>query len=382
MKRLQRASSEDDTSSSEESAFDSEGPTARSLQVGDGVIARGPRGWQRARVASFDAEQQLLVMSWDDGDASSTELPCSAVFADVPPAVDDVGIGTIVLFPHGSGAQGDASAHYQAGRVVAIQAGAVEPMYRCAREHSGVEGQPGAPSAFLHLSQLRVSSNVFSLMLDMGGLAIGEEAAEEAASAAHACAGDGDVSAARPSIFLSFAAADQMGAMEDGPVRIGPLTLASRLRAAGVHVSFASSCSDEVESILRAMSAASVVLACVSSAYASDAGAREQLAFAKKRLRKPVLPLMLGGDEDDERNLLSPAFMQSAVGILLRDSPVGVMDFRGAASAGLYAEAFEQLLRRLHTMHAPSVVSSAQGDGLVRSRRTHGSQAAKSMRRC
>jgi hypothetical protein len=82
---------------------------------------------------------------------------------------------------------------------------------------------------------------------------------------------------------------------------------------------------------------------------------------------------MLCSSEDNEGNLHSPEFMQSAVGMLMSDCPYGLIDFRGAVSGSLQVDTFARLLWQLQ-----SISSSGSLHAI---RHAHGLQAAKYMRR-
>lgn len=55
----------------------------------------------QATVAAFDASTAQFTLAWDDGDKSGTVQPYELVCVDAPPSVDEVGVGTVVLFPQG-----------------------------------------------------------------------------------------------------------------------------------------------------------------------------------------------------------------------------------------------------------------------------------------
>ena len=78
-----------------------------------------------AKVAAFDRKERTFTVDWDDGDQKGRTQPYRLVCKHVPPAADEVGVGTVVLFTQGKyNFEGHRLDRYHEGRVTAIERGA------------------------------------------------------------------------------------------------------------------------------------------------------------------------------------------------------------------------------------------------------------------
>ena len=103
--------------------------------VGDHVIAYHAvtKAYYPATVQSFDPVSTGFVVSWDDGDSTGREMEFDRVALDSTPKEDEVGVGTIVLFPQGryKGTAGNNAGgeRWHQGRITKIEAGRFSGVY-------------------------------------------------------------------------------------------------------------------------------------------------------------------------------------------------------------------------------------------------------------
>ena len=72
----------------------------RHLKVGDKVLSLH-KSWSyyTATIASFDVKTLMYTVNWDDGDPSGRVQKYFNVAQNKTPNEDDIGMGTLVLFP-------------------------------------------------------------------------------------------------------------------------------------------------------------------------------------------------------------------------------------------------------------------------------------------
>ena len=190
--------SDDDGSGASECGTGGGGGT--SLKVGDAVIAHHRRhNFYNARIRGYVQSARQFLLSWNDGDLTHVWQPHHLVFRDAPPAADEVGVGSTVLFPQGkykftdaiTGIEQTGLARYHEGRVTAIEASYPPTDLVFVGEHAHDEAdnkwvgyKDYAPTFRCALHELRVCSNVFDLVLNLGSLALGEAKPPAAAAAA------------------------------------------------------------------------------------------------------------------------------------------------------------------------------------------------------
>ena len=73
---------------------------SRHLKVGDKVLSLH-KSWSyyTATIASFDMKNLTYTVNWDDGDPSGRVQKYFDVALNRTPAEDEIGMGTLVLFP-------------------------------------------------------------------------------------------------------------------------------------------------------------------------------------------------------------------------------------------------------------------------------------------
>ena len=389
----------DSDDESEEGADESSDACGPRLKVGDAVIAHHAcHQFYGGRILGFDARRREFKLSWDDGDTSGTVQPCHLVYADVPPAAFEVGIGSIVLFPQGTYSHSDATdetersglLRYHEGRVTSIEATYPPTVTLYSGDHLYGEADSkwstyaGHATSFrCELSELRARTNVYDLLLHLDSLnlatsqhtasaqpselssgiqmksasppprgsnlsvsspaprhGLSSETAQQisgeavsptisllrAAAAAHKAAlpspdatdvfmpqrdvgGDGGGSVhgsggegigeagsvggegginegAGPfDAYVSYAPCDAPAAA----VLIRSLSRSGMVAVLGA--ASASSGGDEAERAVSQLRSSAVVIAVVTDGYAASEAAMHELLFAKKQLRKPVLPV-------------------------------------------------------------------------------------------
>jgi hypothetical protein len=331
--------------------------------------------YYEARVVQFDAKAREFEVAWDDGDKTGTRQQYEQVCLNVPPEEDDVAVSTIVYFPQGKyrfeGEQQRDRYHEVRGARVHLvprcalnltrppppmrgahcprstcvgrtqirlghahfpMRGAHCPRFTCARARTlqgritKVERHPvtgvktyvgmhtrseldgkwctygGYEQTFrCALSQLRVCANLLDLIESDGASGGGGGGGGATAGGASDC-----------QVYVSYCLKDVETARRFGSDRAAdPTGLAAHFAQLGWKVYFDPRGGEQAERNLAAMSSAKVIVACLSDAYAAETNTRQELQYAKKTLKRPVVPIIVGDSSE------SWAFMNTLVGLLI-----------------------------------------------------------------
>lgn len=233
---------------------------------------------------SFDAAKRTFEVAFDDGDTSGTIQPYEKVCLDEAPPSDAVAVGSRVIFTHGTYRfRGqDGWPRWREGIITDIQDGGVyvgEWLHEAGRTFQS------------RLEDLRIPSNLLDL-IEHEQTSVAGEAQD---------------------IYFAYVAEDAENARRVGKdVAPHPLEIASALKDAGLSVFVdVAGTGSAVEAGLAALRGASVVVCCLSNAFAASTDAVQTLQFAKKSLRKDVIPVIVGARDEDW------TFMQTMVGLLI-----------------------------------------------------------------
>lgn len=130
--------------------------------------------YYKATVVSFDKATMAYTVDWEDGDATGRSVPYDALAMDVAPDPEDLGVGSIVIFPQGEyrakeGAN-DGGKFYFKGVVTAIRKGSgdtvVDGRHEVDPEAVGRRRRKAYSYEWsLPLSDLRITSNAFDVLL-------------------------------------------------------------------------------------------------------------------------------------------------------------------------------------------------------------------------
>jgi len=292
--------------------------------VGDHVVSHHVKhAYYTARVVEFDAAAREFVVAWDDGDASGTRQPYDKVCLNDEPGADDVAVSTIVMFPQGkyqfsdqSGAVRQGLDRYHEGKVVRVERDGTtgEKLYVGMHTRSELDGKwctyaGHAPTFRCTLPQLRVAANLLDLL--------------DNPSSAQAAAGAAGADA-KYDIYMSFTLQDAETARRLGDARgADPTAIAAHFEQAGWRVYCDARAAEHAEASVVALASASVCVACISDAFAANTHSRQELQYAKKTLKKPVVPLIVGDAAE------SWDFMNTLVGLLIAGDLY--IDFRARA---------------------------------------------------
>ena len=331
---------------------DGEEPSSDGLQVGDAAIAHHSRhAFFPGRISGLDVRRREFTLAWNltSVHGCSTIQPYHLVFSNVPPAADEVGVGSSVLFPQGLCTAGPGShsvQRYHEGTITSLEAtyppSAV--VYVGEHLHGEADGKDIGYSGYARTfrcerGELRSRPNVFDLLVTLGRLDLSaadkssgpcnasDDSSVHAAEARTSAAGrslgdDGAASAAQVSAalcappaaiirrsvsipldaYVSFAQVDRPVAMR----------LLTQLWRSGLSAKYDASAGMDHEGVVALLRRAAVCIACVSEEYSHSDEARQELLFVKKGLRKPIVPVRLDGTSDG-------SYEQSSVGRVLAD---------------------------------------------------------------
>eukprot|EP00049_Salpingoeca_infusionum_P024612 m.16389 g.16389 ORF g.16389 m.16389 type:complete len:777 (-) comp7072_c0_seq2:261-2591(-) len=332
-------------------AYESTGP-----KVGDKVISHWVK-WQfyPATIHSFDPDSLTFTVDFDDGDTTGREQKVEHVAVNKIPDVTDVGVGSIVFFPQGRYAgSGDrqGGTHWHLGKIVHVSTSrSGEHLYSGEHVKGEADGKwvtyKGYNRTFenLPLSSLRVSPNVFDLLQQHQPTNTEEKPV---------------YTGEWPDVFISFSHANcssSSGADNAPPaysqmesVTTDPRRIKDDLRARGFSCWDADDTPDNgaPEQIALAMRNCKVVVACISNEYAADSSCRTQFQFAKKMLKKPVVPIIVGAGAWD--------WQATVVGLLI----AGEL-FISFQDQGLHERKMEELIDAVSDLAHMSVMADAGG---------------------
>eukprot|EP00052_Salpingoeca_macrocollata_P003802 m.37781 g.37781 ORF g.37781 m.37781 type:complete len:698 (-) comp13669_c0_seq1:33-2126(-) len=150
----------------------------RAPRVGDHVVAHhiNTQCYYMATVVGFDKKTMSYQVNWDDGDPSGRVMPYDRVALDLTPREEDIGVGSLVVFPQGKygGTQGNntGGVRYHQGEITAITEGSDgSKLYHGHHTETPEEGKKMRFRAYvyefnnLHLADLRVPPNAMDALM-------------------------------------------------------------------------------------------------------------------------------------------------------------------------------------------------------------------------
>ncbi|EGD79508.1 hypothetical protein PTSG_10079 [Salpingoeca rosetta] len=296
-------------------------PTSSQPRKGDRVISHWKK-WQfyPARIAEFNRADLTFTVDFDDGDQTSRVQKVELVALDRTPDADEIGVGSVVLFPQGRYRGNDAisgGVHWHLGRITRVRSENGERVYDGCHLKGADDGKwitfKGYAPTFegLRLKDMRVSPNVLNMLTS--GMS---SAAQQAAGAVDKC-----------DVFISYCRAN---CLEDITAR----DLEARGFTCWMNMDHPNASQEQVA---LAIKHAKLVVACVSNEYADDSDCRSQFQFAKKLLRKTTVPVVVGRG--------SWEWQQTVVGLLIAGDLY--IDFQNMSN---YSAKFEELVGSIKTV--------------------------------
>eukprot|EP00039_Didymoeca_costata_P030589 m.30333 g.30333 ORF g.30333 m.30333 type:complete len:853 (+) comp8195_c0_seq1:160-2718(+) len=286
-------------------------------KVGDPVLSHWQQ-WQffKSTIASFNPADMTFTVNWADNDVSHRTQPVKLVALDRTPSVEDIGIGTHIIFPQGRYRQderNDAGQFYHLGIVTHINIIDGVRFYRGHHLKGREDGKRILMSYQyefdgLKLEDLRVAPNEYDLLMAQDSITsqitgnVSKTGPVRQASITSTEQEDYDV-------FLHF--------HSGGPkCEKGPKDLSKFLSDNGLKVYEYDGIEDDVADfsvILQILQNSRVFVACVSNTYANSQACSRVLQYVVKTLSRSaglaVLPALFEPGKKE--------FQETVVGLLI-----------------------------------------------------------------
>ncbi|KAJ7352717.1 hypothetical protein OS493_034322 [Desmophyllum pertusum] len=297
-------------------------------KVGDPVLAMWESTpWQyfTATIVSFNSKALKYNINWDDQDPTGRVIDYYNLALDRVPEPDEIATGSTVLFPQGKycGQAGVrlGGLRYHQGRITRVHNGD-----RGQKLYDGIHTKGESDNKWVtyqgyslyfrgvEISQLRISPNVLDILSAQD---------PEPASSQQANTVDGGI---RPcDIFISYTKANSPQAIKnrelassDAPPSYDEAMLSSicdprdiryQLEGCGAKVNGDKQAADSLIQTVQQINTAKVFVACLSDEYVQDEICRQEFQYAKKTVKKPVIPIVVGSGSFD--------WMMTVVGLLI-----------------------------------------------------------------
>lgn len=329
-----------------------DGVTKNLPQVGDKVVSMwGKSQWQYfdATILSFDREKMEYHIEWDDQDPSGRYVSYKNIAVNRTPDPSSIGTGSVVLFHQGRYV-GEASVgrlagvRWHQGKITKIEKRGGTTYYSGEHTKGHEDGKwvtyKGYEKEFQDytIEDLRCGPNVFDIM------------AEGSGDDVH------DVD-----IFFSFTGTDSYEDVLAGKAQahvdtsvyedmVEPKKIIRTLEDLGyrvVHSVVNQQGEPDLMKIVNSIKSCKLFISCISNQYCNDDQCRMEIQYAKKSVRKPVIPLMVGSGGYD--------WQISVVGMLIAGELY--IDFR---DINVYDEKLDNCVDQVkrHFEEIPNTVSN------------------------
>lgn len=297
-------------------------------KVGDPVLAMwevSPWQYFTATIVSFDSNSLKYTINWDDQDPSGRIVDYYNLALDRVPDPDEVAIGSIVLFPQGKykGQEGVrlGGQRYHQGRITHVYDGpGGEKLYDGVHTKGESDGKwvtykDYDPNFYgLRLQQFRISPNVLDILSAQNPQPSSNQQGRTVEVGLNPC-----------DIFVSYTKANSPSAIRNREVSpseappsydeavlssiCDPRDIRYQLESCGVTVNKDKLGTDSLLQTVQLINTAKVFVACLSDEYVKDEICRQEFQYAKKTLKKPVIPVVVGNGSFD--------WMMTVVGLLI-----------------------------------------------------------------
>lgn len=295
-------------------------------KVGDPVLAMWESTpWQyfTATIVSFNSKELKYTINWDDQDPTGRVIDYFNLALDRVPEPDEIAVGSIVLFPQGKyrGQEGVrlGGLRYHQGKITDVYNGnRGQKLYDGIHTKGESDGKWVTYSGYnlyfheMEISQLRISPNV----LDILSAQDPEPASQQSSFV------DGGISPC--DIFISYTKVNSPSAIRNRELApseapptydeaimssmCDPRDIRHQLESSGAKVNGDKHGANSLIQTVQQINTAKVFVACLSDEYVKDEICRQEFQYAKKTVKKPVIPVVVGSSFD---------WMMTVVGLLI-----------------------------------------------------------------
>ncbi|XP_076821216.1 uncharacterized protein LOC143468110 [Clavelina lepadiformis] len=282
--------------------------------VGDHVVAMWSGSkWQyfTATIESFNKDKLKYTIEWDDHDPTGRQVDYFNLALDKVPTVDQIGVGSKVLFHQGQYKQQEVHGITRSGGL-RWHEGEIERIYENPTGQKRYDGRHtkgeadgkwctfkgyGRTFAGYSLEDFRMPPNVFDILSSAQTGSDNEEEEEEDEQS-------------RLDVFVSYAKINCPSAIQAKEIEddlppsyeeavvqsmCDPREIVRQLKAMGIKVFIQEDDGNSsLLEVVNAMKRVKVFIACLSDEYASSDRCRMEFQYAKKTLKIPVIPLVVG----------------------------------------------------------------------------------------
>jgi len=283
-------------------------------QVGDHVVSMWSSSkWQyfTATIVNFDRNTLKYTIEWDDKDPTGLIVDYFNLALDKIPAADSIAVGSTVLFHQAQyasaqvhGITRSSGLRWHQGVITGVYTDSYGVKRYNGKHTKGSEDgkwitYQGYSEEFTNykLEDLRMPPNVFDILHDDQD----EETYDEGEYAEEDDDGGFDV-------YVSYVKTNSPQAIKNKEVDLPPTyeeamleslcdprDIIESLKSKGVRIAeIDNTAEDSYLKIASTLKRTKVFIACVSDEYASDETCRMEFQYAKKTLRLPVIPIVVG----------------------------------------------------------------------------------------
>jgi len=243
--------------------------------------------WQYfgATIKTVHRDTLKYEIDWDDGDTTGRIVDYYNLAIDRSPVEDELGIGSIILFPQGGYSAGASQLtggeRWHQGQITNVTVNGGVKYYDGNHTKGGGDGKfvtyKGYNYTFsgYRLNQLRVGPNAFDIVDDT----------DDTDSSSNAAVDYGDIDI----YFSSVPKTDSVCACK-------PTAISDRIKTNGFNIiqgkNFTGA--DALKEKVSLMKKSKVFVACIDDEYVLNEDCRMEFQYAKATLKKPVIPLIFG----------------------------------------------------------------------------------------
>nr|XP_039270005.1 uncharacterized protein LOC120344759 [Styela clava] len=300
-----------------EDVISSQVPQGNMPKIGDHVVSMwGASKWQyfTATIVGFDSSSLKYTIEWDDGDPTGRVIDYYNLALDKVPSPDQIGVGSKVLFHQGEYKQQEVHGVTRSGGFRWHQGEITKSVRQPdgTRKYQGKHTKGASDGKWVlykdyseyfynyKIDDFRMPPNVFDILDSVTGPSEGTRPQQSE---------QGSID-----VFISYAKVNSPAAIKNHEIESSllppsyeevmieelcdPRDIVSHLKEMGVSVYITEDIVDDNEAglleIVSALKRSKIFIACLSDEYASNDRCRMEFQYAKKTMRIPVIPLVVG----------------------------------------------------------------------------------------